>query len=150
VKTKKTIETTTEELSYMEVPGGPVDPKKGALVVWRVERTTQRQSMRGTRKYKPGAPKTHVRTGMGWEKQVARGGRGKLAEVQHPGEGGDNGDAEGDGYVSLGSKAALAMAEQFSDEMDAAAQAADDEQRESSALSRARAMAAAAYMGDRW
>jgi hypothetical protein len=61
-----------------------------------------------------------------------------------------NGDAEGDGYVSLGSKAALAMAEQFSDEMDAAAQAADDEQRESSALSRARAMAAAAYMGDRW
>ena len=99
MKTKKTIETTTEELSYMEVPGGPVDPKKGALVVWRVERTTQRQSMRGTRKYKPGAPKTHVRTGMGWEKQVARGGRGKLAEVQHPGEGGDKTFTKG--YLAL-------------------------------------------------
>jgi hypothetical protein len=86
MKTKKTIETTTEELSYMAVPGGPVDPKKGALVVWRVDRTTQRQAMRGTRKYKPGAPKTHVRTGMGWEKQVARGGDGWTAEVQHPAE----------------------------------------------------------------
>jgi hypothetical protein len=95
MKTKKTIETTTEELSYMEVPGGPVDPKKGALVVWRVERTTQRQAMRGTRKYKPGAPKTHVQTGMGWEKQVARGGRGWVAEVQHPSECGDKAFSKG-------------------------------------------------------
>ena len=95
MKTKKTIETTTEELSYMAVPGGPVDPKKGALVVWRVERTTQRQTMRGTRKYKPGAPKTQVQTGMGWEKQVARGGRGWVAEVQHPAERGDKAFAKG-------------------------------------------------------
>lgn len=98
-KTKKTIETTTEELSYMAVPGGPVDPKKGALVVWRVERTTQRQAMRGTRKYKPGAPKTHVQTGMGWEKQVARGGQGWAAEVQHPNDYGDK--AFSKGYLTL-------------------------------------------------
>ena len=33
MKTKKTIETTTEELSYMEVPSGPVDPKASMMQV---------------------------------------------------------------------------------------------------------------------
>jgi hypothetical protein len=83
MKTKKTIETTQEELSYMTVPGGPVDPKKGALVVWRLERTTQRQTMRGIWKYNLADPVISVRTGMGWEKQVARGGEGWSAEVEH-------------------------------------------------------------------
>lgn len=78
-----TIESTEENLSCKIIPGGPVIAKKGPLVVWKLERKTQRQTTQGNRKYKPSILKTDIKTGVGWEKKIFSKNPNFLAQVEH-------------------------------------------------------------------
>lgn len=84
MKTRTILETTNEELSFMEVPGGPVDSEKGPLVVWRLERTTTRHKQDPQNQVE-NAPVINVQTGMGWEKEVTTSETNYwTAYVKHP------------------------------------------------------------------